>query len=64
MGYNIEARYLPLIGSISIFDTELTGNAGGNLISRLLLNYVLLSNVTIANSLSTGLTLKGSVINS
>ena len=58
-GLNIEARYLPLIG-ISIFDTELTGNAGGNLISECY--FVLLSNVTIANSLSTGLTLKGSVI--
>ena len=57
-GLQIDATLMPFL-TISISDTELTSN-GGNLISNCY--FVLLNNVTIANSLSTGLTLKGSVV--
>ena len=57
-GLKIDAKFMPFL-TISISDTELTSNRG-NLISNCY--FVLLSNVTIANSLSTGLTLKGSMV--
>ena len=57
-GLQIDATLMPFL-TISISDTELTSN-GGNLISNCY--FVLLNNVTIANSRSTGLTLKGSVV--
>ena len=57
-GLQIDATFMPFL-TISISDTELTSNRG-NLITNCY--FVLLNNVTIANSLSTGLTLKGSVV--
>ena len=58
-GLQIDAIFMPFL-TVSISDTELTSN-GGNLITNCY--FVLLNNVTIANSLSTGLTLKaGSVV--
>ena len=57
-GLLIDGTLMPFL-TISISDTELTSN-GGNLISNCY--SVLLNNVTIANSRSTGLTLKGSVV--
>ena len=57
-GLLIDGTLMPFL-TISISDTELTSN-GGNLISNCY--SVLLNNVTIANSQSTGLTLKGSVV--
>ena len=57
-GLKIDAKFMPFL-TISISDTELTSNRG-NLISNCY--FVLLNNVTIANSLSTGLTLKGSMV--
>ena len=57
-GFKIGATFTPFL-TINISDTELTSN-GGNLITNCY--SVLLNNVTIANSLLTGLTLKGSVV--
>ena len=57
-GLLIDATLMPFL-TISISDTEITSN-GGNLISHCY--FVLLNNVTIANSRLTGLTLKGSVV--
>ena len=57
-GLQIDATFMPFL-TISISDTELTSN-GGNLITNCY--FVLLNNVTIANSLSTGLTLKESKV--
>ena len=57
-GLQIDATFMPFL-TISISDTELTSKRG-NLITNCY--FVLLNNVTIANSLSTGLTLKGSAV--
>ena len=57
-GLQIDATFMPFF-AISISDTELTSNRG-NLLTNCY--SVLLNNVTIANSRSTGLTLNGSVV--
>ena len=57
-GLAIDGSLMPFL-NVRISDTELTSN-GRNIIFNCY--SVLLNNVTIANSLSTGLTLKGSVV--
>ena len=57
-GLKIDATFMPFL-TINISDTELTSNRG-NLITNCY--SVLLNNVTIANSRSAGITLKGSVV--
>ena len=58
-GLQIDATLMPFL-TISVSDTEITSN-GGNLLTNCYY-FVLLNNVTIANSRSTGLTLKESVV--
>uniref|UniRef100_A0A1X7SP18 Right handed beta helix domain-containing protein n=1 Tax=Amphimedon queenslandica TaxID=400682 RepID=A0A1X7SP18_AMPQE len=57
-GLKIDANLLSSV-TINITDTELIGNAANYLVSC---HSITLSNVTIANSLSTGLTLRQSVV--
>ena len=58
-GLFIEGKFVMSFATIRIIDTSFIGN-NGNIIS----NYysIYFSNVTIANSISTGLTLKGSIL--
>uniref|UniRef100_A0A1X7TRY4 Right handed beta helix domain-containing protein n=1 Tax=Amphimedon queenslandica TaxID=400682 RepID=A0A1X7TRY4_AMPQE len=59
-GLFIDGTYLRLT-QIDIIDTELNGN-GGNKVLNSLSNPISLSNITVANSTSTGLSLKRSLV--
>uniref|UniRef100_A0A1X7U0X4 Uncharacterized protein n=1 Tax=Amphimedon queenslandica TaxID=400682 RepID=A0A1X7U0X4_AMPQE len=59
-GLYIDGKFLRFT-QIDIIDTELIGN-GGNKITNSLSNPISLSNVTVANSTSTGLTLERSLV--
>ena len=58
-GLYIDGRFFMYPATIEIVDTEFNGNKG-----NVILNYVYIyfSNITIANSLLTGLTIKGSLL--
>ena len=58
-GLHIDGSFLASTTNISVINTELTGNMKNNIISC---HSISLSNVTITNSLSTGMILIGSVV--